>query len=480
MPGPIMYPGRDALFGVPLYIAPGLALDQICQAASRVGGDPLSSWNVLAQRERWRARRQNDAAPDEGAQGPGAFFFMFDEPELGSRTSDGIAIVRVVGALYRGLFWDGYAKVRDAVDDALADRDVRAVLLDIDSPGGRVSGLFELTRHLFAERQNSGKPMWALASDQATSAAYAIGSACQRFLATPSAIVGSIGALMVHADVSKAERELGLAYTEVVSGERKNDLSSHKPLNAEGRATMQALVNSAAEQFFAEVSRYRGIPAEDLRAQEAAVYVGASAVESRLVDGIANVDEALEQLRANLSASRPGGLSMPSTAPFANAASPQKDTEMPPTNPDATTQPAVPAATPAATAPAVTPAAPAATTPAAAVAAVPAVPAAPAVIVDPVASALAAQRELAQQITNTCTLAGRPDLAGAMIGEGLTLAAVQTRLLTLRAQSDPGPVNGAPPAVGASTLTRVPDTDAVYAKWRDPAKFASHTPTVRS
>lgn len=457
MGGPIHWGGRDALFGVPLFIAPGHALEQLQHAARKLGEDPLSSWRVHAQRERQRSN-------GEGAVEPVAFFFTFDGPSMEPPSEDGIAVVRVVGSLYRGMWWDDYSRLRDRVTDALADPAVRGVLLDVDSPGGRVAGLFDLTSWLHEVRSQTAKPIWACANDQATSAAYAIASACERVFATPTSIVGSIGAVMCHADWSRYDRELGVTYTEIASGDRKTDMSPHKPLTPDGRKMMQQVVDAAADEFFAEVSRYRGISVEDLRDMQAAMFVSADAVEARLVDEVARFDDVREKMRGALSASQPGGLPM-QPHPFPTAGSPAGGSEdmATPTTPEAQAPnaPQQPTPAPAAAAPTAqpTPPAPAAAPP-----------------VDPVA----AMREQAQLLANACRLAGRPELAGDMIAQGVTLAQCQTRLLELRAADDGQPVNGTPPSQQQQQRAAHIDPVAVHARWSDPDALSKHASLFRA
>lgn len=410
----------EAFFDTPLYLAPGDAYEQIRTAAAKMQGDPL------------QAR---------------AFWDLFFSTPKPQSTADGIAVVRVSGALYRGLFWDDYQDVRDQVAESLADGNVRAVLLEIDSPGGRVAGCFELTRYLFGLR-GSGKPIWALANDQATSAAYAIGSAAERFLSVPGAIVGSIGAVVMHLDMSGADERYGYRITEVASGARKTDLSAHKPLNPEGRERLQRVVDSAAELFFAEVTAYRGLDVETLRGFEAGVFIGEEGLEAGLIDGIAMREDALDQLRAALSSAAPSSSASPPKEAQATTAAPpaEGETMAQTTTPD-------PAAAAAAAATTTTPPAPAA----AAAARTP-------------ESKFQAR---ARSITNICALANRPELAGEFISSGMTTGQVQARLLEERAAADAVEVNGriADPARSSAADSKViqPNAAAVYERWNSPS-----------
>jgi signal peptide peptidase SppA len=386
------------------------------------------------------------------------FALMFDGPEV-ERTSDGLAIVRVVGTLYRGMFWSDYDDLRDQLSEALEDASVKGVILDIDSPGGTVSGLFDLSR--FIRQARGTKPIWALANDQATSAAYALGSAADRFYGSPSAVVGSIGALATHIDLSKREREVGITYSEIASGSHKTDLSPHRPLSDAGRARLEQLVNTAANRLFADVSGNRvQLSVDVLRQQQAAVYIGQEAIDVGLVDGLLSLDELREQMLSELTPKASGAGSAPAQPPKLKAETAAGDPTVTqhPTTPETGGAPAAPAAPGAPAAPA-TPAPPAAP-------ATPAAPA-PAAAADPLAEHLARSR----QIMSLCELAGHPELAAGWIVDNVSAEAARERLLALRSSIDPGEISGhhsGPTPAGAPVSI---NAHAVHDRWNDPEKL---------
>jgi len=148
----------------------------------------------------------------------------------------GIAVIPVVGTLVRrsmgieaasGLM--SYGEIEARLDAALADPQVAGILLDLDSPGGEASGVFELAERIRAA--STIKPIWAHANDAAYSAAFAIAAACQRLTLSQTAGVGSIGVIALHVDQSVKDAKDGLNYTAVFAGSHKNDFSrtSHSP-----------------------------------------------------------------------------------------------------------------------------------------------------------------------------------------------------------------------------------------------------------
>lgn len=362
--------------------------------------------------------------------------------------------------------------IAEQVDSAIADPAVRAIVLDIDSPGGRTSGLFDLTEHLYSLRGN-GKPIWACANEQATSAAYAIASTAERIFASRGSVVGSIGVLCTHVDWSDYDKQLGIRITEIASGERKTDMSPHKRLSARGRETFEKIVNVSAEQFFEAVALHRGLSVDAVRAQDAGVFVGAEGIEAGLVDQIASLNEVLSELREQLDAGRssarpsPNGLSFAAASAAAGSepAPPPGGSEMSLPNP---TDPAAAAAAAAGAQPA---------TPAAAGAQP--VPASAALTAQQIAeAAVAAERQRSTAITELCALAGRPELAGTLISRNVSADQVRAHLLAERAGADAAlqPVLGNldPLALPAGRRQKPFNTAAIYDRWNNPAALYNH------
>jgi signal peptide peptidase SppA len=125
-----------------------------------------------------------------------------------------------------------------AFDAAMNNPQVSAIVLDIDSPGGSVSGVPELAAKIKAARGQ--KPIIAVANTLMASAAYWIGSAADEIVASPSADVGSIGVYQAHVDASEALADEGLKYTLISAGKFKVEGNPYEPLSDDARANLQA------------------------------------------------------------------------------------------------------------------------------------------------------------------------------------------------------------------------------------------------
>ena len=182
----------------------------------------------------------------------------------------------------------------------MADPTVRGVILDVDSPGGEVGGLFDLVEQIGAIKAASDKPLWAVANEGALSAAYAIASAADRLYVTRTGEVGSVGVVAVHVDESGADAKAGLAWTFVFAGEQKVDGNAHEPLSERARATIQADVDRLYAEFCGLVAANRGMSSEAVRGTKAAIYRGELAIRAGLADRVGTLDLAIAEMAAEL------------------------------------------------------------------------------------------------------------------------------------------------------------------------------------
>ena len=213
----------------------------------------------------------------------------------------GIAVVPVHGTLVRrsigleaasGL--TSYADIAAALDAAVSDPLVDAILLDVDSPGGEAGGVFDLALRVRAA--DAIKPVWAVASDSAFSAAYAIACSASRIYVTQTGGVGSIGVIAMHVDQSVRDAQEGYRFTAITAGDQKNDLSPHQPLDQEASARLQSEVDRLYGLFVDHVAAMRNLESRFVRSTQAGLYFGPEAVAAGLADVQGNLDQALTEL----------------------------------------------------------------------------------------------------------------------------------------------------------------------------------------
>jgi signal peptide peptidase SppA len=278
------------LFNVPLAIRPEKAEIVLAALAERLGVSRL----VRAD-GRMVAFSGDDWGDDSG-----------DRVELpGYDVVAGVGIIPIAGTLVQKCSslrpssgMTGYNAIRENLATALDDAAVRAIVLDIDSPGGEVAGLFDLVDAIYAARGE--KPIWALANEVACSAAYAIASAADKIAMPRTGYAGSIGTICMHVDFSRALEKEGITVTLLQYGKRKADGHEALPLSDEARQFIQSSIDFAGELFVETVARNRNLAARAVKGQEAAVFCGADAVTAGLVDAVMAPDDALRALVASL------------------------------------------------------------------------------------------------------------------------------------------------------------------------------------
>lgn len=167
-----------------------------------------------------------------------------------------------------------------ALDAALADQSFKSVLLDIDSPGGVVTGIPELAQKI----ADYAKPIYAFSSGQCCSAAYWIACACDAVFCTMSADVGSIGVYVALCDDSEWWKKEGYKLELIKAGDYKAMGISGKPLSDEERALIQSDVDGIYAMFVSGVIAGRGDIAK--ATMQGQTFMGSNAVAAKLVDEV--------------------------------------------------------------------------------------------------------------------------------------------------------------------------------------------------
>lgn len=155
-------------------------------------------------------------------------------------------------------------RFRAAFREAMARSDVKALVIDVDSPGGMVDQVPEMASEIRAARGQ--KPIVAVANTQAASAAYWLASQADEVVVTKSARVGSIGVITAHEDESKKAELAGVKTTLISAGKFKTEGNPFEPLSIEAREYVQSMVDGYYAMFVSDVARGRGAPIDAVRA----------------------------------------------------------------------------------------------------------------------------------------------------------------------------------------------------------------------
>jgi signal peptide peptidase SppA len=331
-------------------------------------------------------------------------------------TPDGIAVIAVSGTLVKKASWldaasgmQSYESIRADFQDAVRDPRIHGILLDVDSPGGEVGGLFDLADEIYNARAE--KPCMAIADDDAFSAAYAIASSAQRLFVTRTGGVGSVGVIALHLDQSAFDEMAGRKYTAIYAGARKNDFNPHEALSSAAKDELQAEIDRLYDMFVGTVARNREMKPALVRNTEAGLCYAEKAISAGFADQVGTFDDALNAVLEAATARKQARV-----AASAATQIPKGETTMSQQVETKTADaPAVPLVS-AEVKPTETPAAAAAL---------------------PVVDAAAIETRLRaeyEEIAVLCTLSGHPELVAELIASKKTVAQVREHLLSLKAQ----------------------------------------------
>jgi len=230
---------------------------------------------------------------------------------LSRRTPSGpkVAVVEIEGLITAsggGAFGAAGVSSREIVEQirgAVDNRQVKALLIRVNSPGGSAAASQEIFDEIRAARKK-GKPVVVSMGDVAASGGYYVSCAADEIWANPATVTGSIGVIFTHADLSGLFQKIGYSAETLKTGEFKDLGAPNRPLTDTERAFVQKFLETIFHQFVAAVSEGRRMPKERVLdiAGQAQIFVGSEAAKLGLVDRIGNYHEAL------LSAARKGGI----------------------------------------------------------------------------------------------------------------------------------------------------------------------------
>lgn len=212
---------------------------------------------------------------------------------------NGIAIVPISGTLVHKYGYirpisgmTGYDGVDYRIREALSDPEVKAIMLDMDTPGGMVAGCFDLADKIAEWRKV--KPIWSLGYDMHCSAGQMIASACSRRLITQTGVAGSVGVIMAHTNIEKMLDQQGVEITLITAGSHKADGHPYAALPKEVKEKWQKELESNRQMFANKAATYMGVDVKQILATEAETYEGQAAVDVGFANEVVNGLDAIQ------------------------------------------------------------------------------------------------------------------------------------------------------------------------------------------
>ena len=195
-----------------------------------------------------------------------------------------------------GRSWDqGVSQLTRKIRSLGDKSEVKAIVLDINSPGGTVGAVQEIHSALLRVRREKKKPVVALLGDMAASGGYYLAAGCDKVVAHPGTLVGSIGVIFNTMNVEKLFEKIGVKTDPIKSGKHKDIGSATRPMTPEERQLLQALIDDAYGQFLRAVMEGRNLPEAEARPlADGRIFTGDQAKALRLVDEVGDSRDAIE------------------------------------------------------------------------------------------------------------------------------------------------------------------------------------------
>ena len=242
--------------------------------------------------------------------------YLKEEPFDTKETDGDLAVIKLSGVITEFDTRDGFfeysenpvSAVTGRLDIIKKEKNVKGVLLVIDSPGGGITASDILYREISKFKEETGLPVIALFKQVAASGAYYVASVCDYILAHPSTVTGNIGVIMYHFNFNGLMDKYGVQYVAIKSSENKDLMSPFKGVDQKELAWMQDIVDQMLEMFIDVVHEGRsGLTRSEVKKlADGRLYVASDALEKGLIDEIGYFDDAVRVLSDQAGIARPG------------------------------------------------------------------------------------------------------------------------------------------------------------------------------
>ncbi|MGC9325059.1 MAG: signal peptide peptidase SppA [Desulfomonilia bacterium] len=216
--------------------------------------------------------------------------FVWGAQSMQNIMTPAIGVLEIEGSIRDALVY------LDAIKVFEENEHVKAVLVRIDSPGGKVGPSQEIYGALL--RLKGKKPVIASMGSVGASGGYYIACAADTIFALPGTLTGSIGVILEFLDVSDGLEMIGVKAESITSGALKDSGSPFKEMTDTEREYFMELVSDVHEQFVETVAETRGLPLETVKNYaDGRAFTGRQACEFGLIDKLGGFDEAVEEAK---------------------------------------------------------------------------------------------------------------------------------------------------------------------------------------
>jgi protease-4 len=216
--------------------------------------------------------------------------------DLNFKEKNRIAVVYAIGDITSGEGDDqtiGSDRIAAAIRSARLDKEVKAIVLRVNSPGGSALASDIIWREVLLAKGE--KPVVVSMGNLAASGGYYIAAAADSIFAAPNTLTGSIGVFgMIPNFESFFKNKTGITFDRVTTGKYADLLNTNRPMTADEEAIVQQMINRIYEDFIKVVADGRGLSTDSVHAMaQGRVYTGAQALEIGLVDKLGDLEDAI-------------------------------------------------------------------------------------------------------------------------------------------------------------------------------------------
>ena len=209
------------------------------------------------------------------------------------KPTSSLGVVRGIGMVDR---------VREILKKAEKDDDIKALVLRINTPGGTVTSSDIIYHEIKTFKKRKNIKVYAMVMDLAASGGYYIAQAADRIIVHPTSLTGSIGVIVLKMNLRGLMDKVGVDFEVVKSGDHKDFLSPFRSLTEKERQVLQETIDSLHQRFVSTIEENRQQLSKDeiKKLADGRIYTAQQALDSKLIDQIAYMDEAEDFIRKDL------------------------------------------------------------------------------------------------------------------------------------------------------------------------------------
>ena len=229
--------------------------------------------------------------------------FLQEDILVNGDSGERIAVLSLVGTIENvastPFGTDGYNHplFLHTIDLAAEDPTVKAIVLEVDSPGGTVPETAEIHRKIVELQQHYDKPIYVSMGSMAASGGYYVSAPADKIFAESSTLTGSIGVIMESINIAGLAEKYGIEFNTIKSGEYKDIMSPSREMTEEEHEIMQSMIDEMYDEFVEIIVDGRDLTESQVRdIGDGRIYTGNQAKENGLVDEVGTFDDTLHQL----------------------------------------------------------------------------------------------------------------------------------------------------------------------------------------